>query len=89
MYALTFCYEACDGNEPYACTIAVSEDKDKLIAEMKKCVDEDTQIDEDDEWDEDCNYHIFKKYDDTDVYLQHNARTDLYTHYSISEVEVL
>ena len=88
MYALTFCYEACDGNSPYAQTIAVSESQDALVQEMQKCIDEDTKIDEEDEWNEDCNYNVVSQ-DDSDAMLQHSSRTDLYTHYYIRPVDVI
>ena len=88
MYALTFCYEACDGNSPYAQTIAVSESQDALVQEMQKCLDEDTKIDEEDEWNEDCNYKVVSQ-DDSDAMLQHSSRINLYTHYSIRPVDVI
>lgn len=58
MFALTYCFEGVDDNYPYACTIAVSMDIDKLREEMKKCVEEDCTepTDEDDDWNTDCNY---------------------------------
>ena len=34
MFALTYCYEGYDDNNPYATTIAVSTDIEKLKAEM-------------------------------------------------------
>ena len=35
MYALTYCYEGVDDNSPYAVTLAVSSDKQKLLDEME------------------------------------------------------
>ena len=88
MYALTFCYEGCDNNEPFAQTIAVSEDVDKLREEMEKCIEEDTQENEDDEWDDSCNFQVFFN-GDLQVSLQHKARINLYTKYVIRNVNVL
>ena len=88
MYALTFCYEGCDNNEPYAQTIAVSEDVNKLREEMEKCIEEDTQENEDDEWDDSCNFQVFFN-GDFQVSLQHKARINLYTKYVIRNVNVL
>ena len=39
MFALTYCFEGVDDNCPYACTIAVSMDKEKLREKMMKCVE--------------------------------------------------
>ena len=88
MHALTFCYEACDGNSPYAQTIAVSENRDALVEEMKKCIRKDTETDEDDEWNEDCNYKVVFQ-DDSGATLQHSSRINLQTHYSIKPVDVI
>ena len=92
MYALTFCYEGYDDNSPYATTIAVSEDKEKLVEEMNKCILEDTREpdddDDEDEYCEDCNWSVYRRYD-TDVIMQHNAIQDLFATYKIHSVEVL
>lgn len=90
MYALTYCFEGVDDNAPYACTIAVSMDKEKLREEMMKCVEEDCTepTDEDDDWNTDCNYQVFKNYGD-DVMLQHRKYINLYTTYKIHSVEVV
>ena len=88
MHALTYCYEACDGNSSYAQTIAVSEDRDALVEEMKKCIQKDTETDENDEWNEDCNYKVVFQ-DDSDATLQHSSRINLQTHYSIKPVDVI
>lgn len=90
MYALTYCFEGVDDNCPYACTIAVSTDKEKLREKMMKCVEEDCTepTDEDDDWNTDCNYQVFKNYGD-DVMLQHRKYINLYTTYKIHSVEVV
>lgn len=88
MYALTFCYEASDGNSPYAQTIAVSESEDALVQEMQKCLDEDTEIDEEDEWNEDRNYKVDYQ-DDRGAKLHHTSRTSLYTCYTIRPVDLI
>lgn len=90
MFALTYCFEGVDDNYPYACTIAVSMDKDKLREKMMKCVEEDCTepTDEDDDWNTDCNYQVFKNYGD-DVMLQHKKYINLYTTYKIHSVEVV
>lgn len=90
MYALTYCFDGVDDNYPYACTIAVSMDKEKLREKMMKCVEEDCTepTDEDDDWNTDCNYQVFKNYGD-DVMLQHRKYTNLYTTYKIHSVEVV
>ena len=90
MYSLTYCYEGVNGSSPFAMTLAVSEDKDKLVEYMEKCVAEDcrTPDTEDEEWDDDCNYSVWKRHD-SEVYLQHNANNNLYTSYKINQVEIL
>lgn len=92
MYALTFCYEGCDDSSAYATTIAVSEDKNALYRKMDECVAEDTrepnEENDEDEWCEDCNYRVVSRYGG-DCYLQHKARYNLYTKYSVHEVEVI
>jgi hypothetical protein len=94
MHALTYCYEGYNDSSPYACTIAVSEDRDKLIAEMENCVAEDCremnedELEEQDEnWDN-VNYEVYEKYDGQ-VILRHKENNDLYTKYRIHEVKVL
>ena len=92
MFALTYCYEGVDNNTPYACTIAVSEDIEKLRAEMEKCIEEDTrepnEEDGENEWQDDINYQVFKKCGD-DVVLQHKKNINLYASYKIHRVNVL
>ena len=89
MYALTYCYKAINGNEPYACTIAVSKDIKKLKKEMEENVEDDCKIDEEDEWNEECNFKVFSRFNDTEVVLQHISETDLYTKYHIHPVKVV
>lgn len=90
MFALTYCFDGVDDNYPYACTIAVSMDKEKLREKMMKCVEEDCTepTDENDDWNTDCNYQVFKNYGD-DVMLQHRKYINLYTTYKIHSVEVV
>jgi hypothetical protein len=90
MYALTYCFEGVDDNCPYACTIAVSMDIDKLREKMKKCVEEDCTepTDKDDEWNTDCNYSVWKDCN-REVSLQHRKYINLYTTYKIHSVEVV
>lgn len=89
MYALTFCYEGCHSNFPYAQTIAVSEDIDALREVMENCIKEDMMENEDDEWDDSCNFQIYQRKGDNQVSLQHISRTHLFTKYVIREVKVL
>lgn len=90
MYALTYCFEGVDDNCPYACTIAVSEDIEKLREEMMKCVEEDCTepTDEDDVWNTDCNYSVWKECN-REVSLQHRKYINLYTTYKIHSVKVV
>ena len=90
MYALTFIYEGVDDNNPFATTMAVSEDKDKLRAIMKEHINKDLEIpeNEDDQWDDYANYQIYSEYDD-EVILQHRKRVNLYIKYQIHPVVVL
>ena len=89
MHALTFCYEGCENNNPYAQTIAVSENIDTLREEMEKCIKEDTQKNEDDEWDDSCNFGIYQRIGNDIVLLQHMKIINLYTKYVIRNVNVL
>ena len=90
MHALTFCYEGYDDCTPYACTIAVSEDLEKLKAEMEKCIEEDCREPNEDEemYDDSINYEVVRKSED-DALLNHRELGDLYTRYRIHQVEVL
>lgn len=99
MYALTWCYEGVDDNTPSAQTIAVSEDKNKLIDEMETWIifdceeirREDFESEEEYEnatWEDDVNFQVVRK-SSTEVLLQHRKRTDLYTTYRIHSTKVL
>jgi hypothetical protein len=92
MYALTFCYEGYDDCTPYAWTLAVSDDIEKLRTEMQKCIDEDcrepNEDDEDEMYDDSINYEVVRK-SENDVLLNHREFGDLYTRYTIHIVEVL
>lgn len=90
MYALVYCFEGVDDNHPYACTIAVSMDKEKLREKMMECVEEDCSepTSEDDAWDTDFNYQIANNYGNS-VVLQHRKNISLYASYKIQNVEVV
>ena len=90
MYALTYCFDGVDDNYPYASTIAVSMDEEKLREKMMECVEEDCTepIDEDNAWDTDCNYQIVSNYG-SEVMLQHRKNINLYANYKIHSVEVV
>lgn len=90
MYSLTYCYEGVDDSTPFAATLAVSDDIEKLTKYMKECVEEDCREpeSEDEEWDDDCNYSVWKELDG-EIYLQHNANNNLYATYKISTLKVL
>ena len=88
IYALTFCYDGSDNSVPYASTVAVSEDIDKLREKMAQCVEEDTRVDEEDEWTDTCNYVAEKVSIDCAI-LHHKYYSDLYTRYSIQKAEVI
>ena len=91
MYALTFCYEGIEGSTvPHASTLAVSDDKEKLIQRMEEFVEQDcAEPDcEEDDWDDTCNYTVYKR-SNNEVTLQHNDDTDLFITYKVEQVEVL
>ena len=90
MYALTYCFEGVDDSYPYATTIAVSEDEEKLRKKMEECVEEDCTepTDEDDAWDTDGNYQIVSNYG-SEVNLQHRKYINLYASYKIQVVDVV
>lgn len=90
MHALTFCYEGYDDCSPYAVTIAVSEDVERLRAKMLECIAEDTREpnEDEDEYDDSINYEIDKQ-SKNEVLLNHRELCDLYTSYKIHEVNVL
>lgn len=90
MYALTYCFEGYDNAYPYATTIAISDDREKLVAEMNKCIEEDCREPENEEckYDTDINYSEYRRTSD-EVQLVHNCNCDLYVTYKIHEVKVL
>jgi hypothetical protein len=90
MYALTYCFEGVDDSLPYACTLIVSEDLEKVTQYMNNCVEEDCKYPtcEEDEWNTDCNYSVWKKCD-REVSLQHNKNINLYATYKIHSVKTL
>lgn len=88
MYALTYCYEGCMNTVPFALTIAVSEDRHKLVQKMQECVSEDIEINEDDPWSDSCNFGIFKESLDKIILLHRNI-DDLYICYEIQNTKVL
>ena len=90
MFALTYCFEGVDDSYPYASTIAVSMDKEKLREKMMECVEEDCTepTDEDDAWDTDCNFQIVSNYGG-EVTLQHRKNINLYAHYRIQYTEMI
>lgn len=89
-FALTYTYEGVEDSLPYATTLAVSDDREKIVAYMNKCVEEDCRepINEDYEWDTDHNYSVIERNND-EVKLKHRAYTDLYASYKIKEVDIL
>ena len=90
MYALTYCFEGVDDSYPYASTIAVSMDKEKLREKMMECVEEDCTepTDEDDASDTDCNFQIVSNYGG-EVTLQHRKNINLYAKYRIQHTEMI
>jgi hypothetical protein len=88
MYALVYTYEGYFNSEPYSVVIAVSNDEDKLIKEMKKCVTEDMIEDTDDEYNEERNFIIQREMDKS-VILNHKYNQDLFIKYEIQIVDVL
>ena len=96
IYALTYCYEGYENSTPYASTVAVSDNIDKLREKMAECVKEDTReddetyflLDDENEWSDECNYKVEKFYGDC-VILQHRKYIGLYTKYTIQKVETI
>lgn len=89
-FALTFIYEACDGNSPYATTIGVSDDKEKLIKKMQECAEEDCMPpnEDEDEWDDTLNFEVYEKTTHR-IILRHRKREELYIEYFVQEVEFI
>ena len=91
MFALVYTYEGDVNNTPHSCVIAVSESKDKIIAELQKSITEsieETDEDEDDDDYYDKNFIIDKKYESSCT-LHWKYDTDLYISYEIQEVDVI
>lgn len=86
MYALTYINKGSYNSTPFASTSAVSEDKEKLRKELRKCVTEDCQIDED-ATNDNKNWSVLMQYDD--VAELENSCLEEYCKYSINKVEVL
>ena len=88
MYALVYTYEGYHNSAPYSVVIAVSNDEDKLIKEMKKCITEDMIEDTDDEYNEERNFIIQREMDKS-VILNHKYNQDLFIKYEVQIVDVL
>lgn len=89
MFALVYTFEGDMNNIPYSCVIAVSESKDKIIAELQKSITESIEeTDEDDDDYYDKNFIVDKKYESRcTLYWKYD--TNLYISYEIQEVEVI
>jgi hypothetical protein len=88
MYALVYTYEGYYNSAPYSVVIAVSNDEDKLIKEMEKCINSDIEIDEDDDFNEEKNFILIGKWNDI-ARLQHINTPKLYIKYEIQVVDIL
>jgi hypothetical protein len=88
IWVLNYCFEGTDNTNPYACTIAVSDDINKLMSKMQECVNEDCEIDEEDEWNDAKNYDVEYAYG-TETLLIHKKIYTLYAKYTIREIEVI
>lgn len=86
IYALSYCYEGGGDSIPHALTLAVSDDRQKLVAKMEEYIKDDIQVDEKDEWGEAHNFIVYEKYLDK-VILQHRYKTYLYVTYEIRLTE--
>lgn len=91
MYALTYIYEGAEDFLPYAVTLAVSSDKEKLVQKMYEYVEDDClePFNEDEQYDTDSNYQICERIEGVSIRLQHRVHTELYAMYTIKKVEVL
>lgn len=89
MFALVYTYEGDVNNTPHSCVIAVSESKDKIIAELQKSINESIEeTDEDDDDYYDKNFIVHKKYESScTLYWKYD--TDLYITYEIQSVDVI
>jgi hypothetical protein len=88
MYALVYTYEGYYNSAPYSVVIAVSNDENKLIKEMEKCINSDIEIDEDDDFNEEKNFNLISNWNDN-ARLQHKNTPELYIKYEIQVVDVL
>lgn len=88
MYALVYTYEGYYNSAPYSVVIAVSNDEDKLIKEMEKCINSDIEIDEDDDFNEEKNFILIGNWNDI-ARLQHINTPELYIRYEIQVVDFL
>jgi hypothetical protein len=88
MYALVYTYEGYYNSAPYSVVIAISNDEDKLIKEMEKCINSDIEIDEDDDFNEEKNFILIGNWNDI-ARLQHRSTPELYIKYEIQIVDVL
>ena len=89
-FALTYTYEGVEDSMPYASTLVVSDNREKVVNYMNECVAEDCRepINEDYKFDTDHNYsEVYRHYDG--VRLKHNAYEELFASYEIKEVSVL
>lgn len=88
MYALVYTYEGYYNSAPYSVAIAISNDIGVLRVEMQKCIDSDIAIDEDDEYNEEKNFELITKWNDS-ARLKHKRTPELYIKYEIQVVDVL
>lgn len=93
MYALVYCFEGTDINNPFGMAIAVSTDIEKLRVEMAKSIAEDEKVKdgddgEPDEWNDAGNYEVESQGVDY-AFLRHRCINHLYASYNIRRVDVL
>ena len=93
MYALIYCFEGTDINNPFGQAIAVSTDIEKLRAEMAKSIANDSNVaegddGEPDEWNDAGNYEVESQGVDYAL-LRHRCINHLYASYKINIVDVL
>lgn len=88
-YALIYTNEGANNNIPFASAVAVSNDFEKLVAEMQECVNESIEVtDEDDECYWDKNF-VVEHGNDYEVLLRHKTDSDLYVKYHIQPVNLI
>lgn len=88
MYALVYTYEGYYNSAPYSVVIAVSNDENKLIKEMEKCINSDIEIDEDDDFNEEKNFILIGNWNEI-ARLHHINTPELYIKYEIQVVDIL